>query len=399
MHGTTAALRHFKDQYSELKYTTICEWKRAIAAEEIKSQQPVTELKSKKRGRPSILPDNITTLLMKYIHAIRDAGGIINTAIVIAAGLGIVKRIDPGLLECNGGHVIFQKSWAKYLLSKMDFVKRKATTKKPKLTVSNFEELKDQFLMDIKAITSMEDIPDEMIVNWDQTAIIYISLSNWTVAKEGSRRVEVVGIDDKHQITATFAASLSGNFLPVQMVYEGKTIKCHPSVKFPDGWHITHTTNHWCNEDTMIDYIAAVIVPYMNEKRKHLSLDLKHVGLVILGEFKGQTTDKVLNLLQANNLMYVIVPPNCTDHLQPLDISVNRAAKQFLRNKFENWYADQIIAQKDVGKEIQPVDMRMSIVKPVSAKWMIDLYDYVLAHPLIIKNGFKNVGITDFLAK
>ena len=136
MHGTTAALRHFKDQYSKLKYTTICEWKRAIAAEEIKSQQPVTELKSKKRGRPSMLPDNITTLLMKYIHAIRDAGGIINTAIVIAAGLGIVKRIDPGLLEYNGGHVIFQKSWAKYLLSKMDFVKQKATTKKPKLTVS-----------------------------------------------------------------------------------------------------------------------------------------------------------------------------------------------------------------------------------------------------------------------
>ena len=105
------------------------------------------------------------------------------------------------------------------------------------------------------------------------------------------------------------------------------------------------------------------------------------------------------SLLQANDLMYVIVPPNCTDRLQPLDVSVNRAAKQFLRNKFENWYADQIIAQKDVDEEIQLVDMRMSIVKPVSAKWMMDLYDYFLAHPQIIKNGFKHVGITDFLAK
>ena len=346
-----------------------------------------------------MLSDEITTLLMKYIHSIRDAGGLINTAIVIAAGLGIVKRMDPGLLECNGGFVVLQKSWAKYLLSKLNFVKRKATTKKPKCTVANFEELKAQFLLDIKAITSMEDIPDDMIVNWDQTAIKYIPLSNWTMAKEGSKRVEVVGIDDKCQITATFAASLSGNFLPVQMVYEGKTSKCHPSVKFPEGWHVTHTPNHWCNEDTMVDYITAVIVPYMNEKRKHLNLDLKHVGLVILDEFKGQTTTKVLNLLQANNLMYVILPPNCTDRLQPLDISVNRAAKQFLRNKFENWYADQIVGQKDVGKEIQPVDMRLSIVKPVSAKWMVDLYDYLLAHPQIITNGFKHVGITDFLAK
>ena len=97
--------------------------------------------------------------------------------------------------------------------------------------------------------------------------------------------------------------------------------------------------------------------------------------------------------------MYVIVPPNCTDRLQPLDVSVNRAAKQFLRTKFENWYTDQIVAQKDLGKEIEPVDMRLTIVKPISAKWMVDLYDYFLAHPQIIKNGFKHVGITDFIAK
>jgi len=43
------------------------------------------------------------------------------------------------------------------------------------------------------------------------------------MAQKGSKRVEVFGIDDKRQITATFAASLSGNFLPIQLIYEGKT--------------------------------------------------------------------------------------------------------------------------------------------------------------------------------
>ena len=70
MHGSTAALHHFKTQYPELKYTTICDWKRAIADEK-KIQQPVTELKSKKRGRPSMLPNEITTVIIKYISAIR----------------------------------------------------------------------------------------------------------------------------------------------------------------------------------------------------------------------------------------------------------------------------------------------------------------------------------------
>jgi len=55
----------------------------------------------KRRGRPPTLPEDIISHLAKYIHTIRDAGGITNTAIVIAVGLGIVKKINPGLLECN----------------------------------------------------------------------------------------------------------------------------------------------------------------------------------------------------------------------------------------------------------------------------------------------------------
>ena len=196
----------------------------------------------------------------------------------------------------------------------------------------------------------MKDVPDEMIVNWDQTAVKYIPVSNWTMAKEGSKCVEVAGIDDKCQITATFAASLSENFLPVQLVYGGNTSRCHPAVDFPDGFYVTHTENHWCNEETMISYIEAVIVPYIDEQRTKLGLGSAQSGLVILDEFKRKTTSRVLNLLQRHNLFYVIVPSNCTDCLQPLDVSLNRAAKQFLCRKFENWYADNTVVQKDTGR-------------------------------------------------
>ena len=73
---------------------------------------------------------------------------------------------------------MLKKSWAKYFLLSLNFVKRKATTKKPIFTPSNFEELKSQYLMDIMAVVTMEDVPEEMIVNWDQTAIKYIPVSN-----------------------------------------------------------------------------------------------------------------------------------------------------------------------------------------------------------------------------
>ena len=84
---------------------------------------------------------------------------------------------------------------------------------------------------------------------------------------------------------------------------------------------------------------------------------------MILDEFKGQTTKKVLSLLEEYHLVYVIVSPNCTNCLQPLYVSVNQVAKHFSRGKFESWYADRIMAQQESGQDIQPVDLRLSVVK------------------------------------
>jgi len=92
-------------------------------------------------------------------------------------------------LAANGWHIALTKHWAQYLLERMGFVKRKSTTK-VKVLVKDLEELKEQFLLDIKAIVDLEDIPHELILNWDQTAINYMPVSNWTMAKQGSKKVK-----------------------------------------------------------------------------------------------------------------------------------------------------------------------------------------------------------------
>ena len=56
-----------------------------------------------------MLPENLISFIMKYIHAIHDVDAIINRAIVIAAALGIITNVNPGLLECSGGHIVLKK--------------------------------------------------------------------------------------------------------------------------------------------------------------------------------------------------------------------------------------------------------------------------------------------------
>ncbi len=70
------------------------------------------------------------------------------------------------------------------------------------------EACKTQFLFDIDTIVEMEEIPRDLIINWDHTGIKYVPVSNWTMAKEGSKRVAIVGIDDKRQITAVFECTM-----------------------------------------------------------------------------------------------------------------------------------------------------------------------------------------------
>lgn len=47
----------------------------------------------------------------------------------------------------------------------------------------------------------MEDIPDSLIVNWDQTSMKIVPNANWTMEKRGTKRVEIAASDDKRQIT------------------------------------------------------------------------------------------------------------------------------------------------------------------------------------------------------
>ena len=204
--------------------------------------------------------------------ALRERGGVVNTAIVLACAEGIVKSNDSNLLACNGGHVVFTRSWGKSILRRMGFVKRRASTT-AKVMVKNFEEAKAQFLLDVRVNIDMDEIPPDLVINWDQTGIHYIPAGSWTMEKEGTKRVEIVAADDKRQITAVFAGTLIGDFLPPQLIYKGTTPRCLPTVKFPDNWDLTYTNNHWSNEKTLERYLQNILIPYINRKREELKLN------------------------------------------------------------------------------------------------------------------------------
>ena len=240
--------------------------------------------------------------------------------------------------------VNLSKGWAQYLLQRMGYVKWKATSK-AKVSVENFAEIKADFLLEIKQVIVMDEIPTELI-NFDQTGLNIVPVSDWTMEVEGSKRVEVAGKYDKKQITAVLGGSCVGDFLPPQIIYQGKTPHCLPNYDFPEKWNITYSANHWSNETMMKEYIDNILLPYVKEKRRNLNLADDYPALVLFDNFKAQCTSNLLTLLDQNNINVVLIPANCTDRLQPLDVSVNKAVKNQLRNQFQSWYAQQVCRQR-----------------------------------------------------
>ena len=68
------------------------------------------------------------------------------------------------------------KIWVKHLFRRTGLIKRKRNTK-AKIQVDNFEELKKLFVQDAKTVMVMDEVPLELVVNWDQTGLKYICTS------------------------------------------------------------------------------------------------------------------------------------------------------------------------------------------------------------------------------
>lgn len=128
-----------------------------------------------------------------------------------------------------------------------------------------------------------------------------------------------------------------------------------------------------------------------------MGLEDDHPALSIFDNFKGQITKDISQLLEDHNIHVVRLPANCTDRLQPMDLSVNKAAKDFLRLKFNQWYSEQVAEQlqdSDLDHlQAEPVNLTAAAMKSVGARWLVQMHEYFLDNPQIIVNGFHKAGI------
>ena len=118
---------------------------------------------------------------------------------------------------------------------RLGYVKRKATTAKLLIAPGLIKEIGLTFYNDINEIVHVHAIPAEMIINTNQTPLPFVLISKYTLEKKVVPTfLYQLYTSDYRQTTGIFAISMAGSFLPIQLIYQGKTKLCETKYNFPN---------------------------------------------------------------------------------------------------------------------------------------------------------------------
>ena len=148
-----------------------------------------------------------------------------------------------------------------------------------------------------------------MVTNTDQTPAI-CSCQLLHHGKKGNQCVPVSGTTNYRQIMHAFGVSLSGDFLPIQLIYQGKTKCCQPTYLFPHEFHIIQTENHWANKNLSLDLIKEVHVRKVGQK---LPLPEDQQWLLIADIFKSHWTNTIVTEMTQSNSKMCAIPNNMSN--------------------------------------------------------------------------------------
>ena len=182
---------------------------------------------ARKTGRPYLLGE-LDEMDQKYIPSLSKKRSVMNTTVANA----IAKALISKYLYVAGDIDVNSSCWAKSLFARMNFVKRRNTCSKVDIPDKACKEINFLFLHEIVTKVEKRNIPPELILSIDQTPLKYVPVGDETLAPRGETSVTIEGSSDKRSITGTFAISLHGDFLPMQLIYGGKTSQNFPGIDF-----------------------------------------------------------------------------------------------------------------------------------------------------------------------
>ncbi|KAF7333774.1 ATP-binding cassette sub-family A member 6 [Mycena venus] len=178
--------------------------------------------------------------------------------------------------------------------------------------------------------------------------------------------------------------SASGNLLPMQAVFLGKTIASCPSPaskQYAEALVLAYalvpslTSTYWSNHGTMHDLIDTIIAPYFEATKKKLGLLLSQVSIWKIDCWSVHKSAKFREWMKANhpNIILLFVPGSCTGVWQPLDVGIQHLLKMSIKCSAHRELVDEALGQIQAGKAISEIRLntKVGVLRDRSVGWIV----------------------------
>ena len=152
------------------------------------------------------------------IRTLRENGVPLSIPVIRGTMLGIIQNLCPQLLD--GKVHKLPRSSVKHFMHSIGYSYRFAT-QSAKLTSKIWPELGRNMAIQIAQSIHAYHTPPELVINADQTGIHLLPSPNHTWDTCGNQQVQIIGKNEKHQVTLMMASTVSGGLLKSQVIVPG----------------------------------------------------------------------------------------------------------------------------------------------------------------------------------
>jgi DDE superfamily endonuclease len=184
-----------------------------------------------------------------------------------------------------------------------------------------------------------EQYDTRFIINMDETGIPYYKPPKTTLERKGATFVAIkVPKNSRARVTAALAVTASGELLTPMIIFRGTPGGDNQEEveKFPgkdicvvqkSNYMDTRVMHMWCDQ---------VLYPYIKTRPPGV------IPVLLMDNFSAHITPTVAQKLRDMNVEVQMLPPNCTQWIQPLDWSVNGPLKYYYGEICRKWRRQQV---------------------------------------------------------
>ena len=170
------------------------------------------------------------------------------------------------------------------------------------------------------------------IGNMDETPLNFDMMGNRTVDVKGTKTVHVRNTGHvKTRFTVALSCMADGTKLKPMVIFKRKT---KPKINFPSGVFVHFHEKGWMDENGIKLWIENI----WNRRPGGIK---KQQSLLVWDMFRSHITKNSKDRLSRHNTEIAVIPGGLTSLLQPLDVSLNKPFKDYVREEWNNWMQNE----------------------------------------------------------